>query len=196
MSEETWLTYEEAGRALGVSTVAARSLARRHHWPRRIPNEYGAQTRVLVPADRLRSGIGRGNDRPDDLLVIAYDPRLIPDRSEVDRGFVPQPDIPDDRNVDQPIGLLIALNSMQQIIDMLRLELVTAKARTDELQAALDAKDSEHRQIQAALDAKEIEHRKIQAQFIEELGEQRRVTALLAEKLTARRRWWPWRLRP
>src|SRR3954447_12004730 len=62
--EERWLTYAEVGELLGISTGAARQLARRHKWPRRTPNEYGAMARVLVPEDRIpqTTGVARTPD--------------------------------------------------------------------------------------------------------------------------------------
>jgi hypothetical protein len=49
--EERWLTYAEAGQLLGISSAAARMLAKRRGWPRRTPNMYGDRARVLVPDD-------------------------------------------------------------------------------------------------------------------------------------------------
>ena len=74
MSEERWLTYAELGQELGISVEAARSLVRRHKWPRRIPNEYGAPARVLVPADRLRPPVDPPVNRPPQ----EADPLLTP----------------------------------------------------------------------------------------------------------------------
>src|ERR1044071_8549148 len=50
---ERWLTYAEVGKLLGISVGAARQMVRRHKWPRRTPNEYGAVARVLVPPDKI-----------------------------------------------------------------------------------------------------------------------------------------------
>ena len=73
-----WLTYSELGQAFGISPEAARQHARRNKWPRRTPNAYGEQARVLVPDDaavahRARTAVIRatthdradGRDRPD-----------------------------------------------------------------------------------------------------------------------------------
>jgi hypothetical protein len=51
--QERWLTYAEAGRLLGISTQAARMLAKRRGWTRRTPNAYGDRALVLVPADAI-----------------------------------------------------------------------------------------------------------------------------------------------
>jgi len=50
---ENWLTYAEAGQLLGISSEAARQMARRRKWPRRTPNKYGALAEVLVPLDAV-----------------------------------------------------------------------------------------------------------------------------------------------
>jgi hypothetical protein len=48
-----WLTYEEAGELLGISTQAARMLSKRRGWARRTPNAYGDRAQVLVPPDLI-----------------------------------------------------------------------------------------------------------------------------------------------
>src|SRR3954463_10777983 len=47
--EGRWLTYEELAKELGSTLQAARILAVRRKYPRRIPNSYGERTKVLVP---------------------------------------------------------------------------------------------------------------------------------------------------
>src|SRR5436309_15624416 len=49
--EDRWLTYAEAGELLGISTQAARMLAKRRGWARRTPNAYGDRALVLLPSD-------------------------------------------------------------------------------------------------------------------------------------------------
>src|SRR6516162_5182014 len=79
--QERWLTYAEAAALLGISTEAARMLARRHGWPRRSPNAYGGRARVLIPenmaCDRerpaLSAGQPDGRDRTDGEIVRAFD---------------------------------------------------------------------------------------------------------------------------
>lgn len=64
-----WLTYAEAGQLLGVSSEAARQMARRKGWPRRTPNERGAVAHIQVPADlgtvRPRTAINGGRTPVD-----------------------------------------------------------------------------------------------------------------------------------
>jgi hypothetical protein len=51
VDRESWLTYAEVGKLLGITSAAARMLAKRRGWARRTPNAYGDRARVLVPAD-------------------------------------------------------------------------------------------------------------------------------------------------
>ena len=51
--QERWLTYAEAGKLLGISTQAARMLAKRRGWTRRTPNAYGDRAVILVPSDAI-----------------------------------------------------------------------------------------------------------------------------------------------
>src|SRR3954447_19162684 len=102
MSEERWLTYAELGQELGISVEAARSLVRRHKWSRRVPNEYGAPTRVLVPEDRLRPPTDRKPDRPDHRLPTAFDMGSTGGRPRSDPAPIDQEV---DRAVDQGGGI-------------------------------------------------------------------------------------------
>ena len=65
MPEERWLTYAEAAQLLGRSTEAIRALVRREKWPRRIPNDYGSPTLILVPTDRLPPTVNGGRELAD-----------------------------------------------------------------------------------------------------------------------------------
>src|SRR3954454_7009041 len=49
--QERWVTYAQAGEMLGISTQAARMLAKRRGWARRTPNAYGDRALVLLPSD-------------------------------------------------------------------------------------------------------------------------------------------------
>ena len=51
--QDRWLTYAEAGELLGISTQAARMLAKRRGWARRTPNAYGDRAQVLVPVETI-----------------------------------------------------------------------------------------------------------------------------------------------
>ena len=181
MSEERWLTYAELGRELGISMEAARSLVRRHKWPRRIPNEYGAPTRVMVPEDRLRPPVDRPADRqreePDRLLDFpstSPDPGSTGDRPEDE----PEP-------ADQEVGKAVVF---QQVLEILRLDLAASRDRAEQAERRAD-------ELKATFDLKEGRYQEIIAQLTDEVSEQRRVTALLVEQMAARRRWWPWRRR-
>ena len=56
---ERWLTYAEVGELLGITSAAARMLAKRRGWARRTPNAYGDRARVLVPADAVPASRSR-----------------------------------------------------------------------------------------------------------------------------------------
>ena len=49
--ETRWLTYEDMGVALGITSDSAKRLAMRHKWPRRPGND--GRTLVAVPEERL-----------------------------------------------------------------------------------------------------------------------------------------------
>src|SRR4030095_12516904 len=48
-SESDWLTYAEAGRVLGITPEAVRARSKRLEWPKRLPNAFGAPTRIKIP---------------------------------------------------------------------------------------------------------------------------------------------------
>src|SRR5918997_388818 len=52
-NQERWVTYAQAGELLGISTQAARMLAKRRGWARRTPNAYGDRALVLLPTDTV-----------------------------------------------------------------------------------------------------------------------------------------------
>jgi hypothetical protein len=86
-----WLTYAEAGQALGISAEAARQLAKRRGWPRRTPNEHNAPAKVCVPkAAKTRQrpasnggqtpnerGMINGADRPDEAASVRADEPVV-----------------------------------------------------------------------------------------------------------------------
>ena len=51
MGATRWLTYEDMGAALGITTESAKRLAMRHKWPRRPGND--GRALVAVPEERL-----------------------------------------------------------------------------------------------------------------------------------------------
>jgi hypothetical protein len=73
-----WLTYKEAGAALGVSAEAARQRAIRGSWPRRLSNEGMALVRVPEGViSRPRRKNGHPNERPELEAVEQADERLV-----------------------------------------------------------------------------------------------------------------------
>ncbi len=77
MGGTRWLTYEDMGAALGITTESAKRLAMRHKWPRRPGND--GRALVAVPEERLEEAaqlvrgdaIGDGTD--DDTPVTGGD---------------------------------------------------------------------------------------------------------------------------
>ncbi len=77
MGGTRWLTYEDMGAALGITTESAKRLAMRHKWPRRPGND--GRALVAVPEERLEEAaqlvrgdaIGDGTD--DDAPVTIGD---------------------------------------------------------------------------------------------------------------------------
>src|SRR3954453_6209749 len=179
MSEERWLTYAELGQELGISVEAARSLVRRHKWPRRIPNEYGTPARVLVPADRLRPTVDPPVNRP----TQETDPPLNPLLTTTDPGSTG--DRPE--NEPEPVGQMVDQAVVfQQVFEIFRLDLTASRDRAEQAERRAD-------ELKATFDLKEGRYQEIIAQLTDEVSEQRRVTTLLVEQMAARRRWWPWR---
>ncbi len=72
MGGTRWLTYEDMGAALGITTESAKRLAMRHKWPRRpgndgralvaVPEERLEEAAQLVPGDTI--GDGTDDDTP------------------------------------------------------------------------------------------------------------------------------------
>src|SRR6266481_7422419 len=53
MIEPQWLTYREAAERLGITAEAVARRARRHKWPKLMPNRPGNPVRIQVPPDQL-----------------------------------------------------------------------------------------------------------------------------------------------
>jgi septal ring factor EnvC (AmiA/AmiB activator) len=53
MTEPQWLTYREAAERLGITPDAVARRARRHKWPKLLPNRPGNAVRIQIPADQL-----------------------------------------------------------------------------------------------------------------------------------------------
>jgi hypothetical protein len=201
MPEERWLTYAEAAQLLGRSTEAIRALVRREKWPRRIPNDYGSPTLILVPDDRLPPTVNGGQELADGGSESPSDSSYPPlngggaamngghelaeggSEDEKHQGG----HRPSDRDADQEHTIPVILLTMKQMIEGFRADVVAANERAE--RAERRAED-----LQASLDRKEAEHRAERDRLVEEVAEHRRITAVLADELRARqRRWWRWR---
>ena len=72
--ETRWLTYEDMGVALGITSESAKRLAMRHKWPRRPGND--GRALVAVPEERLQevaqvaTGDVTGDAHDDDIPVV------------------------------------------------------------------------------------------------------------------------------
>ncbi len=83
MGGTRWLTYEDMGAALGITTESAKRLAMRHKWPRRpgndgralvaVPEERLEEAAQLDPGDAIRDGID--DDTPVTIGDVADDGR-------------------------------------------------------------------------------------------------------------------------
>ena len=75
--ETRWLTYEDMGVALGITSESAKRLAMRHKWPRRPGND--GRALVAVPEERLEEAAqavasgSTGDGTDDDTPVVAGD---------------------------------------------------------------------------------------------------------------------------
>ena len=75
--ETRWLTYEDMGVALGITSESAKRLAMRHKWPRRPGND--GRALVAVPEERLEEAAqalasgSTADGTDDDTPVIAGD---------------------------------------------------------------------------------------------------------------------------
>ena len=71
-----WLTYEDMGTALGITTESAKRLAMRHKWPRQPGND--GRARVAVPEERLQEAPQAGGgdiacEATDDVILVDMD---------------------------------------------------------------------------------------------------------------------------
>ena len=62
--ETRWLTYEDMGVALGITSESAKRLAMRHKWPRRPGND--GRALVAVPEERLQEAQAAAGDVMED----------------------------------------------------------------------------------------------------------------------------------
>jgi hypothetical protein len=117
--EERWVTYREAGQLLGISANAVRVRAQRARWPRRLPNMPGAPTLVRVPEEvRVRPG-------------APSVPRLSGERA----GHAPTgPDGPEQA---PERGLVQALDTLRQQLEIANRQTEAERARVDQLLVAL-----------------------------------------------------------
>src|SRR3954447_15109944 len=207
-TEGQWLTYGDAAQLFGISSEALRSLARRQRWDRRSPNAVGGQSWVFVPADRLPTA---GRTDSDQRLETDPNQLQPPDRSAPTAGREGgdhrseiDPDCATDRREDRRSDeLLTAVREMAEIligpvreqIGDLKTQLMVEREPADRAERRAETAERHIDEMRAALDAKDEDHRQMTTLFVDERAEHRRVVALLTERIPARRRWWVWRRR-
>jgi hypothetical protein len=120
--EGRWLTYEELAKELGCTVAAARILAVRRKYPRRIPNAYRERTRVLVPEKVELPRRRRGHNRDTVEHTETVDP--APDSLDLAEAEV---------------------RELQAKLATTEARLGDAHATIDDLRRRLDASDAERR---------------------------------------------------
>jgi hypothetical protein len=202
MTDDCWMTYAEAAKALGLTTEGVRALARRQRWPRRSPNAIGGQAWVSVPADRLTAVSTDGKKAPSNGAGEIHRREDSPPESQktpqTDRESPPpdgsdQDDQRDPTVGDHPHGMgsdrrdprrdESIITAVREVAEMLTVPL---REQIDTLTVQLAAANerAERAQVQAqearaALDEQSAEHRRV-------------VEALVARIPAPRRSWWRW----
>lgn len=186
--ERTWLTYEEAGKALGIKTASAKRLSFRRHWPHRAGND--GLARVGVPVTEL--------------------PRVTGDVTEGITGDTHRTALVDDSGTsagdksDGAAALALALDRIESLagrvghaqaeVERLRAELADAlRARGAAEAAAADARRGEE---EATRRAREVERDALDGWQVAAALARRlaapRSAAAPAQPPTASRRRWKW----
>jgi hypothetical protein len=214
-NHEHWITYAEAGELLGISTQAARMLAKRRGWPRRTPNAYGDRALVLLPSDVVvQPRTALSAERTGYVANSDSDQSIAPDRANV-----------------QPFA--DAVEALREQLGTIHRQVEEANARADRAELRADNErrraDEEHARAEQQIERllKELsESRTTERLATAELADlrcrldqadvdrrqtldrlaaaQERTAALLtahraplpapaASPVPARRAWWPWR---
>ncbi len=208
-NQERWVTYAQAGELLGISTQAARMLAKRRGWARRTPNAYGDRALVLLPTDTVvqpRMALSaehtgytacsdsdqpiasdRVNVQPFADAIEALREQLGITHRQVEEANA-RAERADLRADDERRRADEERARAEQQIETLRKEL--SESRIAERVATAEATDLRRR-----LDEERAERRQTADQLA---AAQERITALLADQRPspsppARRSWWPWR---
>ena len=157
-----WLTYAAVGQALGISSEAARQLAKRRGWPRRTPNEHNALALVYVPKD-AKSG---------------RRPALNGGRTPFDRGTIDRRDRPDERPDESVI------QAIMNALALCREQIERERGRVDRAERLLEEEQKRSGELEALL-ADAVGAERIAAG--EAAGLRAEVERLTAER---RRPWW------
>jgi len=137
-----WLSYDEIAQQLGITKPSARTLAKRHKWPRRPANDGTA--RVGIPAEYMN---GRPLERPEGRSQ-GQTPDQPPERSQ---------DRPEERPLDRsPDHDATAVAVLARHIERLEAQLDAAMNRAadrDQIAARCEAITVQVEALRAALDA-------------------------------------------
>jgi hypothetical protein len=175
--QECWVTYADAGKLLGISTQAARMLAKRRGWARRTPNAYGDRALILVPPDAIEqarsASVGVRTAHTHDS-----------DQAELSQN-------------DQ-----VHVQALESAIETLREQLETAHQQVKEERTRADRAEEQITELRCELASartaeqiKAEEADNLRRRLDAEANERREVQAQLTSLLTSRRRWWRWRSR-
>jgi hypothetical protein len=198
LEEGQWLTYEELAQQLGCTVPAARILAVRRKYPRRIPNAYGERTRVLVP-EKLNIPRRRGSRVRNTVRDTVEDTTTV---NPVQNGHDPP-------HVTQALEALREqfrlingrADRAEQCADEERTLRIAAEKRADaaeveirELRVRHDDVRDQIADLRARLDEERAERRQTADQLA---AAQERIAALTDQRTAPppRRSWLPWRRR-
>ena len=137
-SQERWVTYAQAGELLGISTQAARMLAKRRGWARRTPNAYGDRALVLLPAE----------------MVVQPRIALTTEHTGYTTGSVSDQPIPPDRVNVQPFA--DAIEALRKQLGIAHRQMEEANARADRAELRADSErrraDEEHARVEQQIE--------------------------------------------
>jgi hypothetical protein len=208
-NQERWVTYAQAGELLGISTQAARMLAKRRGWARRTPNAYGDRALILLPDDvSVQPCVALSTERAGHTTPSDSDQSMAPDRVNV------QPFVDAIEALREQLGIThrqvdeanaradraeLRADDERRRADEERTraeqQIETLRKKLSELRIAERLATAELADLRGHLDQTDAERR----QTLDRLtAAQEQIAALLTDQRTsppvpARRSWLPWR---
>ncbi len=176
-ADSQWMTYEEAGRRLGIGPESVARYARRERWPRQPGND--GKARVAIPPDFIpesapekRRADKVTDSAPDKNLTELLRTQIERERIRADKAEAEAQAIREEREAD-------------------RIRAATAEAQAGELRAERDTARTEAVRLRAELEEARIATWEGAATLREEREEARIRAARLEGELEALRRpWW------